>query len=616
MNREFQRKPFILSKNALPKVRETFEHERHLSAARLYHDDKTEISEAKSGNVGIILIGYILDISDGSRNEVDILSELCDLYESDTASFHERIDYLNGRYVLVLDDGAETVLYTDATGMRPVFYWNGEIFGSHEILVRESVRNEKGIDLPGEVYRMNGFLDYTSTQSVYKMNPNMHYSIGASKYLRHYPRTDSRKAKVDEVVENTMRYYQPQVEWLDRNYELIYQSLTGGYDSKVSLAITKPIIDKIKFFTYMIDLENTPDTQFSRIYRKDKDLVDRLVYNLNIEDNHMYYYFHDYEVPKDYENHIGRNVSSSHSYALSYLTHLEFEKRGIHVKSTLYEIAKLPFSEKYDDAKDEDSLISVITNWAPKVLREEREMLRDMYQAFAERNSMDELADHGYNLPLMLYWETRMGNWHSNITQETDNVLETFVFVNNRHMLNQFMYLDTKARADRTYFNKVISTAWPILNYFVPNRYETLEDKVAKQQNTEAQQIKGSASRALVGLNYRNINVRGISNLEVTAQADHIEIKPLEGTKLKDDEITLTLANRDESDRPLVLEGFYHHTSQNIFIALNGEKFSINDYHGGKAVTLKAGEEMEISYHYVKNFDRSSWYKAGTLTIR
>ncbi|MFC3420069.1 hypothetical protein ACFOLA_11315 [Salinicoccus hispanicus] len=617
MNREFQSKPFILSKRALVNVQNDFDHVEALSSAHLYYDDKTEVTDSSNHGIRILLIGYILDITDGNRSSSEILTELCQLYQSENKeSFYEKLDFLNGRYILIADDGSDTVLFTDATCLRPVFYWNKEILGSHEVLVREVVEGENNIELSVQKFKMNGFLDYTSTQSVYKMNPNVFYSAVGMQFIRYYPRAQSKVSEVDEIVAKTIDFYQPQVEWLNRNYPLIYQSLTGGYDSKISLAITKPTMNKVQYFTYMIDLENTPDSQFSRIYRKDKDLVDRLVYNLNIDDNHTYYYFNEYPLPKDYEKTISRNTSSSHSYVLSHLTHREFEKNSIHVKSTIYEIAKLPFSANHINAQTDEELLNVIVNWAPKTLRKEPEKLLDMYRSFAERVDMEQVALYGYNLPVMLYWETRMGNWHSNITQETDNVLETFVFVNNRHMLNQFMYLDTQARKNRTYFDKVVSNKWPILNYFIPNRYETLEDRIAMQANDGASQTRGSASRARVELTHYGINVRDISNLEVAAQADHIEIRPLQGTKLKDEEITLTLANNDESDKPLVLEGYYNHPSKNIFIALNGEKFSINDYHEGKNVTLKAGEEMKISYHYAKNFDRSSWYKAGMLTIR
>jgi hypothetical protein len=610
MNREFQSKPFIISNKELEKTTEWFEHDKALSSAHLYYDDKTDILEKQEQGVKIILVGYILDIKGRMPTEDAILSALCDLYlREDDLAFYEQLNYLNGRYVLMIDDGADTRVFTDATCLRPVFYWENEIMGSHESLVREIVEQEHDIALGRRKYRMNGFLDFTTTDGIYKMNPNLYYSSKVGAFTRYYPRATAKSLELDEVVENTMDMFSPQVEWLNRNYKTIYQSLTGGYDSKVSLAIMKPLKDKIKYFTYMIDLENTPDSQFSRIYKKDKDLVDRLVYNLNLD--HEYYFFPDYDMPKDYEIMLNRNVSSYHSYVLSYLTYKEFEKEGIHVKSTIYEMAKMPFATKYDYATEEEDILSAMLNWAPKSLRGDRELLREMYHSFIERTHFDQVKSLGYNIPMMIYWEARMGNWHGNITQETDNTVETFIFVNNRYMLDQFISLEREAREARSYFDRLISECWPILNYFVPNRYETLED-VAKRKI----QTASTASNARVKLKYRGYGLVEMKNVEVAAEEENIELQPLAGVKLKDDEISFTIVNEGTASKTLHLQGYYRHSSQNIFVQLGDKNYSINDFYEGMPFELYSGEKVKIIYHYSKNFDRASWYKAGHLTIK
>ncbi|MBY8908339.1 hypothetical protein K6L05_00885 [Salinicoccus roseus] len=610
MDREFQRKPFIISKAALEQTEDWFENSKPLSAAHFYYDDKTEIVTYDYEGISLILVGYILDIEDGTKSAEEILAELCQLYKHEEKTpFHEKLDLLNGRYILLADDGRDTRLYTDATCMRPVFYWNNEIFGSHEALVRSVVNAEKEIELARKKYGMNGFLDYTSTEDVFKMNPNLYYSAGATAFTRYYPREEAMLLTTDEVVANTISHFKPQVEWLALNYDSIYQSLTGGYDSKVSMAITKPIMDKIEYFTYMIDLENTPDSQFSRIYRKDKDLVDRLVYNLNLR--HKYYFFNEYTIPKEYESKIGRNVSSFHSYVLSYLTYKEFRKGQIHVKSTIYEIAKLPFNKEDDYAEDKETLLRVAARWAPKPLKSDSEAIESMYDAFCERNDFGEVADRGYNLPIMLYWEARMANWHGNITQETDNVVETFVFVNNRHMLNQFLFLDTEAKEKRSYFEKVIAEFWPILNYFVPNSYETLEDRVKKKESQ-----KPSSATHKIQLNHQGLEVTEMKNIDVVSSTGELEISPLAGVNLKDEQISISLKNESGTDVEVVITGYYEHPQKNIFIKINDDKRSINEFIEGRPISIPRGEHLTLSYEYVKNFDRSSWYRAGKLNIR
>ena len=96
---------------------------------------------------------------------------------------------------------------------------------------------------------------------------------------------------------------------------------------------------------------------------------------------------------------------------------------------------------------------------------------------YYERNLTSEILDYNYNLPLMLYWEFRMANWHGNLTQETDFIIDTFIFINSRYLLNQLTSLSSEDREDKKYLKKIVTGHWPALNYFVANSFDTLEDK-------------------------------------------------------------------------------------------------------------------------------------------
>src|SRR5699024_7115598 len=101
----------------------------------------------------------------------------------------------------------------------------------------------------------------------------------------------------------------------------------------------------------------------------------------------------------------------------------------------------------------------------------------EMYQEYKRRNKVKKIIDQEYNLPLMLYWEFRMGNWHGSLTQETDFIMETFIFINNRYMLNQLISLSKEDRETKKYLTTLVKKYWPALNYFQANTFNTLEDK-------------------------------------------------------------------------------------------------------------------------------------------
>src|SRR5699024_1076038 len=129
--------------------------------------------------------------------------------------------------------------------------------------------------------------------------PNLSFSFKKKHFNRIFPRQEYKNLNTDNIIESINLYFKNQIKWLDNNYEKVYLSLTGGFDSKVSLALVKPIIKKVMTFTYMykdFDNKNYKEmTQYRKIYYRDKYIVDKLVDNFLL--NHKYYYFEEYKAP-------------------------------------------------------------------------------------------------------------------------------------------------------------------------------------------------------------------------------------------------------------------------------------------------------------------------------
>lgn len=475
MNMNLLSKPFVISKTNLSKMNLLSESTK-LTHGYLYYNEETNVCIENEKGTSIFLIGYILDIRDAYLSFKDILKNLIEKYNISHDLFYEELKYLNGRYVLIVDCKTDTRIYSDATVLRPIFYWNKRILASHEFLLREVIKQEHFIDLEVSSFNLKSFLDYTNTKDIYKFNPNLYFSLKDLKFTRFYPKEDFHNREFNNIVKETINYYIPQVDWLNQHYEKINFSLTGGFDSKFSLAIIKPILKKVYFFSYMYNFQDNGDYEnlslHKKVYYRDKFILDQLTFNFNL--NHRYFYFEDYKVPEEYLKEIKKQVTSNHSYVLSYLTRQEFNSGEIHVKSTLFELAKIP-SRRHLYTNNE-SIIKRIQLWAPKELRDDFEQLNAMFTSYYERNQLQEIVEKDYDIFLILYWEFRMGNWHSNITQETDQILETFILVNNRYMLDQFLSLTEKDRKANRYIKEIIKTFWPALNYFIPNTFKSLED--------------------------------------------------------------------------------------------------------------------------------------------
>lgn len=223
------------------------------------------------------------------------------------------------------------------------------------------------------------------------------------------------------------------------------------------------------------------------------------------------------------------------------------------------------------------------------------------FNSFVERSQFKEIEKFNYNLPIMLFWESRMANWHGNITQETDHTSETFIFLNSRYILDLLLRAEFNVRNNKEIFTEIVDRKWPILQYFIPNSYRTLKDEVSNSNNFELADLK--------------LELSSIKNINTIVSKSEIQILPAENSYLHDDDLTINFINKSEYDKKVVLKGDYRHPQKNIFIKIDGIEYSINDFYDGKEFLLSGDSYMTVKYRYTKNFDNKSWYDAGRILL-
>src|SRR5699024_2185873 len=373
-----------------------------LNESILYYNSSSDLSIEEKENVKIFLFGYVLDIRDSNKGSEEILQNLIQNHHLTLDKFHENLEYLNGRYIIIIDKPEDTLIYTDATSMKPIYYWNSEIFGSHEVIVREAVLKERNIDLKKRW--TNGYMDYTGTQSIYKFNCNNYFSFKNNEFIRYFPRENiDVNLSAEQLMKETIPYLKEQVKWLSNLNKTLYLSITGGVDSKVSLSILKPLKNRLKLFTYLIDFDQEKNGPKKDIYMRDRVLVDRIVYNLDL--NQKYYYCSDFKLPSNFSKSMKYNFSSAHSQQVAYLVRKEMEKNSIHIKSNIYEMAKVPYPHSgYKTTKIEDGY-SITKKWLPKSIRLNDSLGKKMYIDSTKRINLTRGKLLNAHLRMMLYFE-------------------------------------------------------------------------------------------------------------------------------------------------------------------------------------------------------------------
>lgn len=595
--KSYRKDQFLISNEKLENIPEYLDHEEKLSNAYFYYENSSNLTHYIDGEITIYMLGYILDIRNPKKDYDEILEDLNKQYRKSHEHFHDTLDYFNGRYILIISDSTDTQIYTDATSMKPIFYWNKELFGSHEVIVREVVNSNKGTTL--KTRWTNGYMDYTGTQSIYKFNCNNYFSFKENSFNRYFPRYEIENQSVNEIVEKTIPLLRNQVEWLSRLDKTLYISVTGGVDSKVSLAILKSIKSKLNLFTYLIDFEMEKDGPRKEIYLRDKELVDRLVYNFDL--NHDYYNFGDLNIPEEFIKKMKYNFSSAHSNEVAYLVRENMDCGSIHIKSNIYEMAKLPYTQSgYKVTKIEDGY-NISKKWLPKSIRDKNDVGKKMYLAAADRCNLTRENILNANLSMMLYLESKLSNWHSCITQETDAVQETFILFNSKYLLRNLLSLKMNDRVNATLLHMYIKEFWPFLNYQVANSYDTLE--VYKDNYVDVVH----PNEYLKIINPMNVSISNNGNT--------IYIKPTNGIALRDTKINFEILNDSTSDVSVNIKSYYSHPEKNIFLIVDKKRLSINNFTNGQSIDLKGKTSVKIQIDYKKNFKFDSWFKAGEISI-
>src|SRR5699024_1956791 len=465
------------------------------------------------------------------------------------------------------------------------------------VIVRELVEGNRNIKL--KTQWTNGYMDFTGTVSIYKFNCNNFFSFRNSIFERYFPRYNIGKQSSEQVLEATYNYLTEQAKWLSTLDKKLYLSLTGGVDSKVSLSLLKPLKLKLSLFTYLIDFDNVVEGPRKEIYLKDKEIVNRLTYNFDL--NHKFFRFEELDIPRDFSKHMKQKFTSSHSTEVAYLVREYMEKNSLHIKSNIYELAKFPYPKAAHKLTDIEDGYSITSKWLPKSLRDKKHKGNTMYKESAQRTNFtrDKLKDA--NLGMMLYFESKLSNWHSNITQETDIIQDTFILFNSKYLIRQLLSLSLGDRLETKLLHLYIEKSWPFLNYQIANSYSTLDQYKNNETNIMNQD--------------NSLSLNSVFNVSTKVLENGFVIQPAYNIQLKDDMITFDVQNNTNEDMILTIKGDYTHPEKNIFVVINSKKMSINHIFEGLDYHLKSKGVISFEIEYKKNFKYKSWYNAGRFTI-
>jgi len=431
----------------------------------LYTDPDVHFISYKSQSVEIACIGIVLDPYHKWINEISILEKCVDTLKESSDIFWDYIDTLGGRFIILLKKEDQLIAFQDAVGTRSLFYYDDPsnqdiLISSHSELIADlqklHIDEEANIFLQKNDFKNNKNRYYPGLFTPYKrvlsLTPNTYLDVHTNKITRFFPRNNRSREQHISSINDVAQLLKKQLQLLNKHYDLAI-SLTGGLDSRLTLAASKEIKDSIYYYTLIYGNNHSSSIEDARAAKK-------LAETFNL-DHHIL----QYDQPSDpgFIDQFKKNtsgVSSEYRAKIAEILYHRYPQNRLHIKSNIIDISKAHFKRRFAylpktcDPKIFSNLFYGDHN-EPYVNR--------AMEYFIERTHLKNHTTYDYDLYDLFDWEHQRGKWQSLCLYEWDTVQDTVIIYNNRLILKYFISQSVTDRKRSTMHHRLVKMMWPEL---------------------------------------------------------------------------------------------------------------------------------------------------------
>lgn len=424
----------------------------------VYHHNKVNVSVKYNQNEQYVcIIGIAFNVlSDKSDNEI-LLSECLSNLSIGIDNFLTFTNYLAGNYVILFGDNNNSYIITDATGCRPVYYHqNKMLFSSHYLLIQllesESITPvyEQYCKMNPRPFSMPG--DYTPYNHILSLIPNHIINTNNKEIKRYWPNKTMEIVGEDQFIRICKLLLNNELKQIVSKYNTI-MSITGGHDSRLSLAASCKYSQLIRYFMFRTTMDDTKE-------------------HLEIQNDHEVSKYISDKIKIKYD--CFPYLTTAHYRALRKLRHYSqlpasglsisayYPDADVVIRSNLIELIreKNVYSWK---TKDDGSSSLEIKQMINFVDHPYNEVSDEAFKDFISRNEFDEVHMHQYNAQHMFYWEHRMALWSNQKVLDEYHSVDVIMLFNCRFLLDLGMRVYKKDNNSEI-IDRMIEEMWPELS--------------------------------------------------------------------------------------------------------------------------------------------------------
>jgi len=426
----------------------------------------------EQNDVTFLIIGHAYNPFNEIYEEKQLLSQSANAYFQSKEAFFECINEWTGIYCVFVFD-KEVLGVQDCAGIKALYYGtpNGKVcFASHPQMVADiyGLKMDPFVEklVANRFYNIgNRYLpgDLSPFIELKRSGANVYVSCDESKNFnitRFYPVRPLNMCKTEEDyekgIEQAYKILHKNIELASKKWPNSAISLSGGTDSKTTLACANGLYDNFTYFSFQSKDTEVTDSNAAR------EICDKIglkhdIYPIPAENSEI----------EDYDD-LKAIIVHSYGYVRG-LAEREIRKHicmyrwnyfDTEVKSWISEIVRVFFERKYGTKFPEKltprhfSIFQTRYFLSPSLLYKSDKIYKEYMKKF-------DLVEPKFNFEHtdMYYWEVRMSSWGMMVTQSLDICHRiTFPF-NNRKLVELMLTLPRENRKTDKAHNDIIKIA-------------------------------------------------------------------------------------------------------------------------------------------------------------
>lgn len=422
----------------------------------LAHAPELELamSESRFGRLLLLGGGVAPEISSQSWDEIAVwLSEAVSVDE-----LQRRIDAVSGRFAVFRFQDSSILVQNDVQGLRGVFHTDTTlppVVGSHANLVGEVVSAPKNSFARKDFHKHTNLRTppgrHTTRHGVLALLPNTELSMPSRQVTRIYPRAQRIEIPTSEILPQVEAELEAVLGLLARSEHPVLVSLSAGLDSRLTLALCRPHIQRLRFFTYDIEAvqnaANQHDTQDAM----------KLVQRFNLP--HVLIRVQG-GASAMIRKVLAVNRHRAHAPGLAEQYRELFSPDAVHLRSNGN--GTLTSWYRRSGWPDVPVTAAYRMQLSAQKMRPDLGVLDAFTESWLASQAwkIEELGHSGLDFA---YGEDRMGVWHQNIVQESDIAFETRVPFGSRKIVDLMLSTPLQDRRTGQLFVDLIRRRWPDL---------------------------------------------------------------------------------------------------------------------------------------------------------